>query len=69
MIHNRFNKLHFIGLWFFLAANLWHWLMRHTTVISENWVDGIHGLLMGLAIGFMLFGIARACRSCQPRAS
>ena len=65
----RFNKLHFIGLWFFLAANLWHWLMRHSTIVSENWVDGIHGLFIGLAIGLMLLGLARGHRPCGPSAT
>jgi len=67
MIQRRFNKLFFTGLWFFLAANVWHLLMRQSTILSDDWVDGIHGLFLGLAIGCLLFGIARS--SCRPHAT
>jgi uncharacterized membrane protein YhhN len=59
----RLNKLFVMGLWFFLAANLWHFAMRASTSLSENWVDGIHGLLLGVSIGCMLIGIVRNSRS------
>ena len=67
MIRRRFHKLFFIGLWFLAAANLWHWLMRSSTLLSEDWVDGIHGLFIGISIGCLLFGISKSRRTnCGP---
>jgi hypothetical protein len=65
VIQRRFNKLFFVGLYFFAAANAWHWLMRHSTGLSDNLIDGVHGLLIGVAIGCMLFGIARGRSNCR----
>jgi uncharacterized membrane protein len=69
MIQRRFNKLFFIGLYFFLAANIWHWVTRHSNSLSDGWTDGIHGLLIGLAIGCMLFSMARGRSSCRRDAA
>jgi hypothetical protein len=65
----RFNKLFFIGLYFLIAANTWHWLMRHSIVLSDGWIDGIHGLLIGVAIGCMLLSIARSRSNCRRDAT
>jgi len=62
MIRRRLNKLFLLGLWFLLAANLWHWSLHSSTRLSASWVDGIHGLLIGISIGSMLFGMARISR-------
>jgi hypothetical protein len=65
MLRRSFNKFFFIGLYFLIAANTWHWLMRHSTALSEGSIDGIHGLLIGVAIGCMLLSIARSRSNCR----
>ena len=58
MARNRLNSLFLTGLLFLLAANLWHWLMRSSSLLSEHWTDGIHGLFIGVALGALLLSVA-----------
>ena len=59
MARNRLNSLFFTGLLFLVAANMWHWLLRSSSLLAENWIDGIHGLFIGVAIGALLLSLAR----------
>jgi len=61
MFRNRFNSLFSTGLIFFVLANFWGWFMHSSS--SEDWIDGIHGLLIGIAIGCMLIGFIRSRRT------
>jgi hypothetical protein len=48
-----------IGLVFLILASLANWFLQPGDAISDQWTDGIKGLLYGLSIGFMLLGIWR----------
>lgn len=65
----RLNKLLCIGLWFLVVANLFPWIARHFTFLSEDLVDGLHGFFLGLAIATLLLSVVRSrksrCRSEQ----
>jgi len=62
MIRNRFYPLIRAGFLFFLLASLWHWFIHPTAILSDAWVDGINGLLLGVSIGCFLFGMAKSRR-------
>lgn len=51
-----------IGLGFLILASLTKWLVQPGAALSDEWTDGVTGLLYGLAIGFMLLGIWRKSR-------
>jgi hypothetical protein len=51
-----------LGMLFLIFASLWHWLVRPTARFSEGLVDGIAGLLNGIAIGLLLLSIRRRGR-------
>jgi len=42
------------------VASLVSWFLPRTGLVSEDWVDGIRGLLYGAAIAWMLLGIWRS---------
>lgn len=46
-----------LGMFFFLIANLSTWYFRYHRALSGDWIDGINGFLMGLAIATMLLSI------------
>jgi hypothetical protein len=57
------------GLVFLLLANLAHWRLQPTPQFGQGPVDGAVGLLFGLAFGFLLLSLRRACRPRTPQAS
>ena len=50
------------GMLFLIFASLWHWLVRPSARFSDGLVDGIGGLLSGIAIGCLLLSIRRRGR-------
>jgi len=58
----------FFGMLFLVLANTWHWYAQRIAHVSEGLTDGVFGLFMGLAIGTLIFAIARrGRRNCEPR--
>jgi len=58
----------FFGMLFLVLANTWHWYAQRIAHVSEGLTDGLFGLFMGLAIGTLIFAIARrGRRNCEPR--
>ena len=47
-----------LGLLCFLASTLFGYFAPRTGLASESWIDGIHGLLLGIAIGLLLLGLS-----------
>jgi hypothetical protein len=45
------------GMLFLAVANLGGYLLRRSGTLPENLVDGVSGLLMGVAIGLLLVGM------------
>jgi hypothetical protein len=57
-----------IGMMFLVIALLFPTLTHPSSKLSQDWFDGIRGLLYGLAIGFNLLAVvgkARARRNTQ----
>jgi peptidoglycan/LPS O-acetylase OafA/YrhL len=50
------------GLIFLGLASLSKWFLQPGDALSDQWTDGVTGLLYGLAIGFMLLGVWRKSR-------
>ncbi len=50
------------GLLFLAIANTGSYLLRRSGNYSESVVDGVSGLLMGIAIALMLLGIVVSTR-------
>ena len=52
-----------LGLYFLVGANLFQWLSRrltqHPSVRYENLIDGVNGLLFGIAIGLLILSVWR----------
>jgi hypothetical protein len=48
-----------LGFVFVILSGLSRWFLPPMPGFSENLVDGTRGLLLGLAIGFLLFGTWR----------
>ena len=48
-----------IALVFLILSNVVAFLGPRTHLVAEAWVDGVHGLLLGLAIGLLLLGLRR----------
>ena len=46
-----------LGLLAFLASTLFGYFAPRTHLASENWIDGIHGFLLGIAIGLLLLSL------------
>lgn len=45
-----------LGLYFLVAANLFHWVstrLTHPSVRYEDLLDGVNGFLFGVAIGLL----------------
>lgn len=59
---NRFNPLIRIGLVFLIVASLARWFLPKIAGLSPQLVDVATGLLYGLTIGCLLFGILRDSR-------
>jgi len=51
------------GFVFLILANVSQLVFRHTPSLGEDLVDGIRGLLFGVAIGSLLVGIWRNGRT------
>jgi len=47
-----------LGLLVFLASTLFGYFAPRTGLAPENWIDGIHGVLLGAAIGLLLLGLS-----------
>lgn len=47
-----------LGLLAFLASTLFGYFAPRMHLAPENWVDGIHGFLLGAAIGLLLLGLS-----------
>ena len=47
-----------LGLLCFLASTLFGYFAPRTGLAPERWIDGIHGLLLGVAIGLLLLGLS-----------
>jgi len=47
-----------LGLLCFLASTLFGYFAPRTALASESWIDGIHGFLLGVAIGLLLLGLS-----------
>jgi hypothetical protein len=55
-----------IGLIFLGLASLSKWFLHPSALLSDQWTDGITGLLYGISIGLMLLGIwTRNRRDCS----
>ena len=48
-----------VGLVFLILANAVGFFGPRTHLLSERWVDGIRGLLLGLSIGLLLLSLRR----------
>ena len=46
-----------LGLLAFLASTLFGYFAPRTHLVSENWIDGIHGFLLGAAIALLLLSL------------
>jgi hypothetical protein len=46
-----------LGLFALLASMLFGYFKPRMHFASENWMDGIHGVLLGVAIGLMLLSM------------
>jgi hypothetical protein len=53
------------GFVFLLLANVSQLIFRHTPSLGEDLVDGVRGLLFGVAIGSLLVGIWRNGRAAR----
>ena len=56
-------KFMMTGFVFLILANVSQLVFRHTPSLGEDLVDGIRGLLFGIAIGSLLVGIWRNGRA------
>lgn len=64
------DRLMTIGLVFLMLANLSRLVFNHTPSLGEATIDGITGLLFGVAIGSLLGGIWRKGRGgAMPKSS
>jgi peptidoglycan/LPS O-acetylase OafA/YrhL len=65
MLRNRRQKISlmlFTGMILLFLASSTRLLLHHGTHLSEANADGALGLVFGLAIGFMIVGLARTSR-------
>ena len=46
-----------LGLLVFLASTLFGYVAPRTGLAPENWIDGIHGFLLGAAIALLLLSL------------
>jgi hypothetical protein len=51
-----------IGMGFLVLASLARWFLKPGGVLSQNWTDGITGLLYGISIASLLMSIRRKAR-------
>ena len=51
------------GLAFLVLANVSQFVFRHTPSLGEDLIDGIRGLLFGVAIGSLLVAVWRNGRA------
>jgi hypothetical protein len=47
------------GLVFLILASFSKWFLQSASGLSEDWTDGVVGLLYGVSFGLMLLGIWR----------
>jgi len=61
MLMNNPNPKHVLrlGLLCFVASSLFGYFGPRTGLASENWIDGIHGFLLGASIALMLLSLRR----------
>jgi hypothetical protein len=52
----KYQTVFFLGVLCLLLFNLWPRFLHLTFDLGEDWVDGLRGLLLGLAVG--LTGLA-----------
>lgn len=50
------------GMVFLILASLSKWFLQPGAGLSDQWSDGVVGLLYGISIGFLLLGIWRKSR-------
>jgi len=53
------DRLMMTGLMFLVLANVAQLIFRHMPSLNEDLIDGLRGLLFGIAIATMLLGIWR----------
>lgn len=46
-----------VGMSFLILASLSRWFLHPSVGVSENWVDGITGLLYGVSIASLLVSV------------
>jgi hypothetical protein len=56
------DRLMMTGFTFLLLANLAQLIFRHTPSLNEDLIDGLRGLLFGIAIASLLLAIGRNAR-------
>jgi hypothetical protein len=59
------NRPMFIGLVFLLFANLSSLWTRFPAGFSVDTIDGVRGVLFGIAIGSLILGIRRQSHECR----
>ena len=64
--HVKHPRILRLGMLFLVIANISNWYFRHHPSLSENWIDGINGFFMGVAIATMLLGIVVMRRGGSP---
>ncbi len=56
------NTLMRIGLVFLILASLWRWFVHPSASFSEGFTDGAAGMLYGVSIGCLLWGVRMNAR-------
>ena len=57
------DRLMMTGFTFLILANVAQLVFRYTPSLNEDMIDGLRGLLFGIAIGTLLLGIWRTAHS------
>jgi hypothetical protein len=63
MPNKRLNPLIQVGMAFLVLASIAKWTLHPHTTSGQDAADAVTGLLYGLSIGLMLFGLWKGKRS------